>query len=140
MDRAHPAGPYHANPHSLGHHRIRLSSTDLTSGDYGLRSNASLQRTTRPNSLGPGRLRLRQGFAVDFDRVDALVVETDQVFDLRALGYREGIAPGHIAFRPVAQGKVEVNRSALVRALGDGVGLAEQVHSDVHPRQVITRR
>src|SRR6476660_3913175 len=91
-------------------------------------------------SRGPGRLWSRLRFAVDFDEVDALVVETDQVLDLRTLWDRERIAPGDIPDGSVPEREVVMDGPTLVRALGDRLRLGQQVRPHVHSGEVIAGR
>src|SRR5437879_5041153 len=97
----------------------------------------------RPDAIRlrrPGRPRLRLDLAVDLDRVDPLVVEADEVLDLRAFRNWVRVAPGDIAPHAVPELQIEMHGPALVRALGDGLGSPHEVHPDVQPRQVVARR
>src|SRR5262245_22692109 len=67
-----------------------------------------------------------------------LVVETEQVFDLRALWNWRQITPHDVLDELVAHPSRPVARHTLIRASRDRLGWLEQIHAHVELRDVIT--
>src|SRR6478752_1228890 len=73
-------------------------------------------------------------------QVDALVVEAEQVFDLRALGNWRRITPHDVLDELVAHPSRPVARHSFIRTARDRLGGLEQIHAHVQLRNVITCR
>src|SRR5215510_9414609 len=73
-------------------------------------------------------------------QVDVLVVETEQVFNLRALGNWRRITPHDVLDELVAHPSRPVARYSLIRATRDILGGLEQIHAHVQLRNVVTGR
>src|SRR5262249_26316245 len=72
--------------------------------------------------------------------VDVLVVEAEQVFDLRTLGNWRRIAPNDVLYELVAYSSRPVARHTFIRASRDRLGRLGQLHTHVQLRDVITGR
>src|SRR5258706_15604041 len=73
-------------------------------------------------------------------QVDVLVVEAEQVFDLRAFGNWRRITPHDVLDELVAYPSRPVARHTFIRASRDRLGGLEQIHAHVQLRDVITGR
>src|SRR5215813_9381012 len=73
-------------------------------------------------------------------QVDVLVVETEQVFNLWALGNWRRITPHDVLDELVAHPSRPVARYSLIRATRDILGGLEQIHAHVQLRNVVTDR
>src|SRR5262245_52401926 len=73
-------------------------------------------------------------------QADVLVVETEQVFNLRALGNRRGITPHDVLDELIAHASRPVARRSLIRTARDVLGGLEQIHAHVQLRNVVTGR
>src|SRR5438445_95248 len=95
----------------------------------------------RPSATQPwsGRRARPLRLAVHED-VDPLVVEAEQVRDLRDLGYRRRVGPDDVVETLAADRRRPVAGDALVRAARMGVGGLEQVHAHVLLRYVVADR
>src|SRR5262245_18545400 len=73
-------------------------------------------------------------------QVDVLVVETEQVFNLRALGNWRRITPHDVLDELVTHASRPVARHSLIRASRDVLGGLEQVHTHVQLRDIVSGR
>src|SRR5215469_11933843 len=73
-------------------------------------------------------------------QVNVLVVETEQVFNLRALGNWRWITPHDVLDELVAHPSRPVACHSLIRAARDILGGLEQIHTHIQLRNVVTGR
>src|SRR6516164_5605601 len=73
-------------------------------------------------------------------QVDVLVVEAEQVFDLRALGNWRRITPHDVLDELVAHPGRPIVRRSFIRASRDRLGGIEQIDADIELRNVIAGR
>src|ERR1700730_907732 len=90
--------------------------------------------------LGPGSYRLGLQLAVHIDGVDLLIVEAQEILDLRALGDWRWIAPDDIGEFLAADVDGPVRRFSLVGTARRRVGGGQQVQPHVDLRNVVAGR
>jgi HHH domain len=115
-------------------------------GRFESASRHSLRRNPCPRAKTPGTpistLSERRSILqhpIDV-QVDVLVVEAEQVFDLRALGNWRRITPHDVLDELVAHPSRPVARHSFIRAARERLGGLEQIHAHVQLRNVITGR